>query len=115
VPAAVALTLAGLAPDPAGLPETAMLLPRLPVVPLAPPGSDELALALAAALSAPPEPLATAALLERHGAVSIGTGAAAEDAPAALDAAVDRMELVDVLCRVWRDAVLLRAAGQTSG
>jgi L-fuculose-phosphate aldolase len=67
VPAAMALTMAGLAPDPAVLPETALLLPRLPVVPLAAPGSDELAAALAAAFSAPPQPLACAALLERHG------------------------------------------------
>ena len=29
---------------------------------------------------------------------------------ASLVAAVDRLELVDVLCRTWRDAVLLGAA-----
>jgi hypothetical protein len=29
---------------------------------------------------------------------------------ASVDEALDRMELVDVLCRVWRDTVLLRAA-----
>jgi L-fuculose-phosphate aldolase len=107
VPAAMVLTLAGRPPDPAVLPETAMLLPRLPVVPLAPPGSHALAQSLAAALTAPPEPLATAALLERHGAVTVGLRSAGIEPAAALAAAVDRMELVDVLCRVWRDALLL--------
>jgi L-fuculose-phosphate aldolase len=106
VPAAMALTVAGRPPDPTLLPETELLLPRLPVVALAPPGSEALARALAAALAAPPEPLPTAALLERHGAVTIGSGGP-EDQEAGLAAAVDRMELVDVLCRVWRDAVLL--------
>ena len=111
VPAAMALTLAGRPPDPAALPETAMLLPRLPVVPLALPGSLALAQSLAAALTDPPEPLATAALLERHGAVTVGLRAPGVHVAAALAQAVDRMELVDVLCRVWRDAVLLRGAG----
>ena len=101
VPAAMALTVAGEVPDPASLPETALLLPRLPFVPYGTPGSDELAARIAAALAAPPEPLPGAAILERHGAIAIGAN---------LDEALDRMELVDVLCRVWRDAVLLRAA-----
>lgn len=101
VPAAMALTIAGEVPDPASLPEIALLLPRLPFVPYGTPGSDELAARIAAALAAPPEPLPGAAILERHGAIAIGAN---------LDEALDRMELVDVLCRVWRDAVLLRAA-----
>jgi len=100
VPAAMALTVAGEVPDPASLPETALLLPRLPFVPYGTPGSDELAARIAAALAAPPGPLPGAAILERHGAIAIGAN---------LDEALDRMELVDVLCRVWRDAVLLRA------
>jgi len=100
VPAAMALTVAGEVPDPASLPETALLLPRLPFVPYGTPGSVELAARIAAALGAPPEPLPGAAILERHGAIAIGAN---------LDEALDRMELVDVLCRVWRDAVLLRA------
>jgi ribulose-5-phosphate 4-epimerase/fuculose-1-phosphate aldolase len=37
-------------------------------------------------------------LLERHGAVAVGSD---------LTEAVDRLELVDLLCRVWRDARLL--------
>jgi L-fuculose-phosphate aldolase len=114
LPAAMALTLARQAPDPAALPETALLLPRLPVVPLGVPGSAGLAIALAAALTAPPEPLPTAALLERHGAVTIGTGTPGLNAEAALAAALDCMELADVLCRVWRDALLL-SGGQVPG
>jgi len=101
VPAAMALTVAGEVPDPASLPETALLLPRLPFVTYGTPGSHELAVRIAAALEAPPGPLPGAAILERHGAIAIGAN---------LDEALDRMELVDVLCRVWRDAVLLRAA-----
>jgi L-fuculose-phosphate aldolase len=108
VPAAMTLTLADQPPDPAALPETALLLPRLPVVALGPPGSAEIAAGLVAALTAPPEPLPTAALLARHGAVTIGSGRTGpDDTLAALAQAVDRMELVDVLCRVWRDALLV--------
>ena len=64
------------------------------------PGSTELAERIAAALSQPPEPLPGAVLLERHGAVAVGTN---------LAQAVDRLELVEVLCRTWRDALLIRA------
>jgi L-fuculose-phosphate aldolase len=101
LPASMALTLANELPDPAALPETAMLLPRLPFVPLGVPGSVELAERVAEALTEPPEPLATAVLLERHGAIAVGADPAQ---------AVDRLELVEVLCRTWRDAVLIRAA-----
>lgn len=101
LPAALALTVAGEVPDPAILPETALFLPRLPFLPLMPPGSPELAGAIAAALADPTEPRANAVLLERHGAVAVG---------ATVDAAVDRLELVDLLCRVWRDARLLELA-----
>jgi L-fuculose-phosphate aldolase len=105
VPAAMALTLAGQKPDPAALPETALLLPRLPVVPFGTPGSAELAARIAAAfMEGDPRP--GAVLLEVHGAVAVGAGIAE---------ALDRMELVDVLCRVWRDAALLRAAQPPRG
>jgi L-fuculose-phosphate aldolase len=100
VPAAMALTLAGETPDPAALPETALLLPRLSVVPFGVPGSAELAARIAAAL-VEGDPRPAAVLLEVHGAVAVG---------AAIAEAVDRIELVDVLCRVWRDAAILRAA-----
>ena len=95
------LTLAGEIPDPGALPETALLLPRLPFLALGEPGSEELAARIAATLSEPPEPLASAVLLERHGAVAVGRDPGH---------AVDRLELVEVLCRTWRDALLIRAA-----
>lgn len=100
VPAAMALTLAGETPDPAALPETALLLPRLPLVPFGVPGSAELATRIAAAF-VDGDPRPAAVLLELHGAVAVG---------ATIAEAVDRMELVDVLCRVWRDAAILRRA-----
>ena len=103
----MALTLAGEVPDPAVLPETALLLPRVPFVPFAAAGSDELAAAIAEALAEPPEPLPGAALLERHGAVAVGSE---RDDVASLDQAIDRLELLEVLCRTWRDALLVRAA-----
>ena len=105
LPAAMALTLAGEVPDPAALPETALLLPRLPFVPFGAPGSFELAGRVAAALVEPPDPLPGAVLLERHGAVAVG---------ASVEGAVDRLELVEVLCRTWRDALLIRAAQRSS-
>jgi L-fuculose-phosphate aldolase len=115
VPAAMALTLAGETPDPATLPETALLLPRLPVVSFGEMGSADLANRIAAALLEPPDPLAGAVLLERHGAVAVGPGSAGLEAIAALETAVNRLELIDVLCRVSRDATLLRAARAATG
>jgi L-fuculose-phosphate aldolase len=98
-PAALALTLAGEAPDPAVLPETALLLPDVPIVPFAPPGSRELAERIAATLgAAAPDRPRHALLLERHGIVALG---------ATVEEAVDRLELAELLCRVWRDARLL--------
>jgi L-fuculose-phosphate aldolase len=102
----MALTLAGAIPDPAELPETALLLPRLPFVPFGEPGSAELARRIAAALAEGPEPLPGAALLERHGAVAVGSS---------IEEAVDRLELVEILCRTWRDALLIRAAANGAG
>ena len=106
LPASMGLTLAGEVPDPAALPETALLLPRLPFLALGVPGSQELADRVAEALSGTPEPVASAVLLERHGAVAVGRDPAH---------AVDRLELVEVLCRAWRDALLIRAARATLG
>lgn len=115
LPVAMALTVAGEVPDPAILPETAHFLPVLPFVPFGAMGSDELAARVAAAL-APGDPLPGAAVLERHGAVTVGVAGGPEgrvDAAsliAAMVQAVDRLELVDVLSRVWRDAILIRGA-----
>jgi L-fuculose-phosphate aldolase len=100
----MALTLAGAIPDTGALPETALLLPRLPYVPFGEPGSAELASRIAAALAEGPAPLPGAALLERHGAVAVGSS---------IEEAVDRLELVEILCRTWRDALLIRAATNT--
>ena len=104
LPAAMALTLAGEVPDPAALPETAFHLPRLPFVPFAEMGSAELARMIATAFADGPEPLPGAVVLERHGAVAVG---------ADITSAVDRLELVEVLCRASGDALLLRAARAT--
>ncbi len=106
LPSAMALTLAGERPDPAELPEMAGQLPRLAHVGLGTPGSDELAGWIAAALTEGPEPFADAVLLDRHGAVAVG------DDPAT---AVDRLDLVEVLCRTWRDALAIRAARSSLG
>ena len=104
LPASMALTLAGEVPDPQDLPETAHFIPRLPYLPLRTMGSAELAADVARALTSAPEPFPGAVLLERHGAVAVGT---------TLDEAVNRLELVEVLCRTWRDAILIRAARRT--
>jgi L-fuculose-phosphate aldolase len=101
LPAAMALTLAGEVPDSAVLPETAMFLGPVPTVAFLPPGSTELAAAVVAALTGGPGPRPTAVLLERHGAIAIGP---------TVETAVDRLELVEVLCRTWLDALLVRAA-----
>ncbi|HVL53509.1 MAG TPA: class II aldolase/adducin family protein [Vitreimonas sp.] len=111
LPVSMALTLAGERPDPAVLPETALLLPELPLVPYGEMGSQELAERIAAAIAREPAP--GAALLERHGAVAVGD--AGRGPAGALTQAVDRLELVEVLCRTWRDALLVRAAQATRG
>jgi L-fuculose-phosphate aldolase len=105
LPASMALTLAGEVPDPSVLPETAVLLPRVPFVPFAAMGSAELAGRVAAALTEEPAPGPHAVLLERHGAVAVGPDVAT---------AVDRLDLLEVLCRTWRDALLVRAARRSS-
>jgi len=103
LPASMSLTLAGEIPDPGALPETAFHLPRLPFLAFGEMGSQELADRIAAALTVPDgdESAAAAVLLERHGAVAVGRDPAH---------AVNRLELVEVLCRTWRDALLIRAA-----
>jgi len=101
LPASMGLTLAGEVPDPSSLPEMAILLPRLPLVAYGVPGSTELADRVAASLTEQPEPFATAVLLERHGAIAVGIDPTE---------ATNRLELVEVLCRTWRDDLLIRAA-----
>jgi L-fuculose-phosphate aldolase len=106
LPASMGLTMAGEVPDPGVLPETALFIPRLPYVAFGEMGSDDLAARIAAALTEGREPLAGACLLERHGAVAVG---------ADVETAVDRLELIEVLCRAWRDALLVRAARAALG
>jgi L-fuculose-phosphate aldolase len=101
LPASMALTLAGEAPDPSALPETALLLPRLPLLPYGEMGSQDLADRVAAAIGGDGGEPAEAVILERHGAVAVGPDAGV---------AVDRLELIEVLCRTWLDALLVRAA-----
>ena len=113
LPAAMGLTLAGALPDPSVLPETSLLLPRLPFVPFAPAGSEALAAAVAATFTRGEPPLPGAVLLERHGAIAVGEAVA--DAETALARAVDQLELVEVLCRTWRDALLIRSAAKALG
>src|SRR5690349_15328159 len=72
LPVAMALTAAGEVPDPSLLPETALLLPRVPFVPFGEMGSDELAARVAIVFTEAPEPFATAVILERHGAIALG-------------------------------------------
>ena len=98
LPASLAVTLAGDVPDPAILPETGHFIPRLPYLPFMAMGGPDLADAIASVLADGREPTAQVVLLERHGAVAVGTS---------VDEAVDRLELVDLLCRIWRDARLL--------
>jgi L-fuculose-phosphate aldolase len=101
LPASMGLTLAGERPDAGALPETAALLRNVPFVPFGEMGSVELAGRIAAAFAEDQGPAPVAVILERHGAVAVG------DDPGR---AVDRLELVEVLCRAWRDALLVRAA-----
>ena len=84
-------------------------------------GSDELA-AGSRPPSAATEPRPVAVVLERHGAIAVGQRARAADgrgptpgtvsvpSEGALIAAVDRLELIEVLCRATLDAILVRAA-----
>ncbi|HLX35489.1 MAG TPA: class II aldolase/adducin family protein [Candidatus Limnocylindrales bacterium] len=119
LPATMALTLAGIRPDATALPETALFLPRLDVLPYGEPGSADLARRVAGALTAEPVPYPGAVILERHGAVATGGSQpdparpradATERLVASLNQAVDRLELIEVLARAWRDLLLLRAA-----
>jgi L-fuculose-phosphate aldolase len=112
LPVSMALTISGVVPDPQTLPETAHFLPVLPLVPFAAMGSEELGQAVAEALTPADEPTPGAVLLERHGAIAVGSDGTG---PEALEQAVNRLELVDVLCRVWRDAMLLVAARASIG
>ncbi len=93
-PAVLACLLAGLLPDPAVLPETRAIVGRVAYVPALPFGGPAVAAAVAAALR---DPAVTAVLLDRHGVLTVGR---------TIDEAVDRLEVVELLCATWQAAWL---------
>jgi L-fuculose-phosphate aldolase len=105
-PAVLGCLLAGLRPDAAILPEARAVVGRVAYVPALPFGGPAVATAVAEALR---DPAVGAVLLDRHGALTIGRS---------LEEAVDRLEVVDLLCSVWQAACLAggdphrRACGQ---
>ncbi len=68
-PICVAFTVAGLSLEPAILPEVVLTLGAIPTLPYRTTGTDVLALQVGSAMA-----LRDAVLLERHGAVCVGTG-----------------------------------------
>jgi L-fuculose-phosphate aldolase len=96
-PAVLACLLAGLRPDASVLPEAWAVLGRVAFVPALPFGSAAVAAAVGEVLR---DPAVGAVLLDRHGALTLGR---------TLDEAVDRLEVVELLCATWQAAWL--AAG----
>jgi len=88
-PAVLACLLAGLRPDAAALPEAGAVLGRVAGVAALPFGSAEVATATAGALL---DPEVGAVLLDRHGALAVGR---------TLEEAVDRLEVLELLCSTW--------------
>ena len=93
-PAVLGCLLAGLRPDAAILPEARTVLGRVAYVPALPFGSPAVAAAVAVALR---DPDVGAVLLDRHGALTVGRS---------LDEAIDRLEVLDLLCSAWQAAWL---------
>ena len=94
-------------PDPSALPETALLLPRLPYRPARRPGQP------GAGGADRGRPVRAARAVGR--APSCSSATARSRSGRDPSHAVDRLELVEVLCRTWRDALLIRAALATVG
>jgi L-fuculose-phosphate aldolase len=92
--AVLACLLAGLRPDPAALPEARAVLGEVGFVPALPFGGDAVAAATAIALR---DPAVGAVLLDRHGALAVGR---------TLAEAVDRLEVLELLCATWHGAWL---------
>jgi L-fuculose-phosphate aldolase len=88
-PGVLACLLAGLHPDPAVLPEARAVLGRIAFVPALPFGGPEVAAAVADALR---DPNVGAVLLGGHGTLAVGS---------TVDEAVDRLEVVELLCSTW--------------
>lgn len=93
--------LAGLVPDVDVLPEARAVLGRIAYVQALPLGSAKVAAATAAALA---DPTVGAVLLDRHGALAVGR---------TLPEAVDRLEVLELLCAAWHAAWL--AGGDPRG
>ncbi|HTN54236.1 MAG TPA: class II aldolase/adducin family protein [Anaeromyxobacter sp.] len=93
--AAIAFTVAGLAPPDDLVPEAAVTLGRIGLAPFATPGTDEVPASIAPLL-----PGHDVILLERHGALALGR---------TLAEAFDRMETLE---RVARIAALARSLGR---
>jgi L-fuculose-phosphate aldolase len=91
-PAVLACLLAGLRPDAAVLPEARAILGRVAYVPALPFGGPAVAAAVAGALR---DPAVGAVLLDRHGVLTVGS---------TVDEAVDRLEVVELLCATWHSA-----------
>ena len=103
LPASMALTLAGEVPDPAVLPETALSCRACPTCRSARWAARSWPSAIAAALSSRPS------RSRRRPPRTPRRGRRRPDPTRR----VDRLELVEVLCRTWRDALLIRAARAT--
>jgi L-fuculose-phosphate aldolase len=93
-PAVLACLLAGLRPDEAVLPEALAVLGRVAYVPPLPFGGPDVAAATAAALG---DASVGAVLVDRHGAYTVGR---------TVDEAVDRLEVLELLCATWQAAWL---------
>ncbi len=89
-PEVLACLMAGLRPEAAVLPEARAVLGRVAFVPALPFGGPAVAAAVAAALG---DPAVGAVLLDRHGALTVGR---------TVEEAVDRLEVVELLCATWR-------------
>ncbi len=93
-PAVLACLLAGLRPEAAILPEARAVLGRVGYVPPLPFGSAAVARATAAVLR---DPAVGAVLVDRHGALTVGL---------TVEDAVDRLEVLELLCAAWQAAWL---------
>lgn len=98
---ATALTVAGIPFAADIVTEGAMVLGAVPTVPYAPPGSSALAEGCGAAAET-----ASAFLMERHGAVTVG---------ADLKEAFYRMDTLEAVAKMYRDSLVFSLAGGDKG
>ena len=103
LPAAMGLTLAGEVPGPVG-PARDGAVPATPAVPVARDARE--CSELAGRIAARSRPNRPSRWPQRSSSSATAPCAVGRDP----DQAVDRLELVEVLCRTWRDALLIRAA-----